>query len=347
MNQGKKILFTASALTVGAYFLFAGLFKAKPFLAALVTAVILAMLMLPVAKKLESWGVNRLLSSLLNTLFLFLISLGFLALISVQVQQFVTDWDKAEEKIMPHIEKLEQYVYAKTPINKEDVKKQQEQSTSGMGKQAASFVGGLYTFTGDYLLTLIYIFFLLNYRAKFKKFVIKLFSDDKKETVTKVLYESAKITQGYLWGKFLLMIFIAVLYAIGMGISGVENFIIISLLASLLSIIPYIGNIIGFFIAVGLGFVASGDTNALLGIVITFAAVQFIETYFFEPYIVGDNVNLDPLMTILIVVVGSLTWGVIGMIVSVPVLGVINVVFSHVPVLKPYSYLLSNNKDGR
>jgi len=347
MNQGKKILFTASAFIVGGYFLFAGLFKAKPFLAALVTAVILAMLMLPVAKKLEGWGVNRVLSSLLNTLFLFLVSVGFLALISVQVQQFVIDWDKAEEKIMPQIEKLEKYIYDKTPINKEHVKKQQKESASGMGKQVANFAGGLYTFTGDYLLTLIYIFFLLNYRAKFRKFFLKLFPEDKKETVDKVLYDSAKITQGYLWGKFLLMIFIAILYAIGMGISGVENFIIISLLASLLSIVPYIGNIIGFFIAIGLGYVASGDNGALLGIVITFAAVQFIETYFFEPYVVGDNVNLDPLMTILIVVVGSLTWGVVGMILSVPVLGIINVVFGHVPVLKPYSYLLSNNKDGR
>lgn len=347
MNQGKKILFAASALIVGAYFLFAGLVHAKPLLASFVMAVILAMLMLPVANKLEGWGVNRILSSLLNTLFLFLISLGFMALVSLQVHQFVSDWDKAEQKIMPQIEKLEKYIYDKTPINKADVKKQQKESASGMGKQVASFAGGLYNFTGDYLLTLIYIFFLLNYRAKFRKFFLKLFPEDKQETVDKVLYGSAKITQGYLWGKFLLMIFIAVLYAIGMGISGVDNFIIISLLAALLSFIPFVGNIIGFFIAIGLGFVASGDTNALLGIVITFAAVQFIETYFFEPYVVGDNVNLDPLMTILIVVVGSLTWGVVGMILSVPILGIVNVICSHVPPLKPYSYLLSNNKDGR
>lgn len=347
MYQGKKILFTASALIIGLYFLFAGLIHAKPLLASFATAVILAMLMLPVAKKLESWGVKRVVSSLLNTFFLFLLSLGFVALISVQVQQFVTDWDKAEQKIKPQIEKLEKYVYAKTPIDKEDVKKQQKESTSGMGSKVAGFAGGVYNFTGDYLLTLIYIFFLLNYRAKFRKFFLKLFSEDKQDTVNKVLYDSAKITQGYLWGKFLLMIFISILYAIGMGISGVENFIIISLLASLLSIIPYIGNIIGFFIAIGLGYVASGDSNALLGIVITFAAVQFIETYLFEPYVVGDNVNLDPLMTILVVVVGSLTWGVMGMILSVPLSGIVNVIFSHVPVLKPYSYLLSNNKDGR
>lgn len=347
MTQGKKILFAASAFIIGAYFLFAGLVKAKPFLASLITAIILAMLMLPIARKLESWGVKRIISSLLNTFFLFALSVGFMALISVQVQQFVSDWDKAEQKIMPQIEKLENYVYNKTPIDKQDLEKQQESASGSMGKQVMGFASGLYTFAGDYLLTLIYIFFLLNYRTKFRKFIVKLFDDDRKEEVNQALSQSAKITQGYLYGKFLLMIFLAILYSVGMGIAGVNNFIIISLLAALLSIIPYIGNIIGFFIAIGLGYVAEGDSSALWGIIITFTIVQFIESYIFEPYVVGDNVNLDPLMTILVVVMGSLTWGVMGMILSVPVLGIINVVFSHVQPLKPYSYLLSNNKDGR
>ena len=124
----------------------------------------------------------------------------------------------------------------------------------------------------------------------------------------------------------------------------VSNFIIISLLAALLSIIPYIGNIIAFLIAIGLGYVADGDTTALIGIVITFTVAQFIESYLFEPYVVGDNVNLDPFVTILAVVAGSMVWGVIGMILSIPVLGIINVIFMHVGPLKPYSFLLGNNE---
>jgi predicted PurR-regulated permease PerM len=347
MVQGKGILFYGSLFVIGIYVLFVSLTKVKPFLAPLAVAIVLAMLMLPIASKMERWGMKRLLSSLLCTFFLFLLSLGFTALIGWQIHSFVQDWDKAKQKIMPQIERLEQYVYNETPISKKDVKKQKEASTGDMGKQAMSLANGLYSFSGDYLLTIIYVFFLLNYRRKFRMFFENLFPADKKDEVDKVLYESVKITAGYLYGKFLLMLFLAVLYAIGMGISGVSNFIVISLLAALLTIIPYIGNIIGFAIALGLGYVAEGDTNALIGIIATFTIVQFVETYFFEPYVVGDKVNLDPLMTILSVVAGSLLWGVTGMILSVPVLGIVNVVFGHVKALQPYHYLLSNESSKK
>ncbi|RYJ43199.1 AI-2E family transporter [Flavobacterium beibuense] len=343
MTFGKQILYTATAAILGVYFLTAGLVKAKPFLAPLLTAVILALLVLPIARKLESWKIPRMASSLINTLLLFLVSVGFVALISIQIQSFVADWDKAKQKIMPEIEKLEAYVYEKTPLGPEDIEKQQSEATGNMGKQALSFINGVYSFSGDYLLTFIYIFFLLNYRRKFRQFFVKLFKKENKKDVDEVLTQATKITQGYLYGKFILMIFLAVIYALGMAAFGVSNFIIISVLAALLSIIPYIGNIIGFLIAIGLGYIADGDTTALIGIVITFSVAQFIESYLFEPYVVGDNVNLDPFITILAVVAGNMIWGVIGMILSIPVLGIINVIFMHVKPLKPYSFLLGNS----
>lgn len=347
MTSGKRILYTGTVFIVGIYFLTAGLIKAKPLLAPLLTAVILALLMLPVARKLESWKINRMLSSLINTILLFLVSVGFVALISIQIQSFVADWDKARQKIMPQIEKLEDYIYEKTPISPEDIAKQQNEATGNMGKQAISFINGMYSFSGDYLLTFIYVFFLLNYRKKFRQFFVKLFKKQNKDDVDDVLSQAVKITQGYLYGKFILMIFLTILYALGMAAFGVSNFIIISVLAALLSIIPYIGNIIGFLIAIGLGYVADGDTTALIGIMVTFSVAQFVESYLFEPYVVGDNVNLDPFITIIAVVVGNMLWGIIGMILSIPVLGIINVIFMHVKPLKPYSFLLGNGDDKR
>ncbi|MFL9844587.1 AI-2E family transporter [Flavobacterium rhizosphaerae] len=343
MVKGKQIVFRGAAVILGMYFLVLGIVKAKPLLAPLATAILLAMLMIPVARKMESWKINRVVTSLLNVFFLFLISLGFAALIGMQIQNFVADWDKAEEKIMPKIEQLKDYIFEKTPLKKEQLSL--KPGDTKVGEHAIDFANGIYNFTGNYLITLIYTFFLLNYRQKFKNFFIRLFKDEDKDEVEKTLQQTSGVTQKYLVGKFLLMIFLAVLYAIGMGVTGVNNFIVISLLAALLSIIPYIGNIIAFFIAIGLGYLSGGDTTALIGIIVTFGVAQFIESYLLEPYVVGDNVNLDPLITILAVIVGSLLWGIIGMIIAVPILGMVNVVFKHVQALKPYHYLLSNNAD--
>ncbi|QYJ68758.1 AI-2E family transporter [Flavobacterium litorale] len=343
MTLGKKIIVNGTAIIVGLYFLVLGIIEAKPFLGTFVIAVILALLMMPISKKLEKRGLKRIYASIVNTLLLFLLSLGFAALISIQLSTFLKDWDNVKQQIVPKIEKLEGLVYSNTPIEKEDVKLGDAVSNKGVGKKALSFINSFYSFIGNYLLTFIYIFFLLNYRSRFRKFFIKLFPDNKKQKITTVLSEIASITQGYLFGKFLLMVFLFIIYAIGMGATGVSNFIVISALAALLSIIPYIGNIIGFVLAIGLGYVTNGDTVALIGIVATFSIAQFVESYVLQPYVVGDKVNLNPLMIILIVVVGNLMWGVIGMIISVPVLAIANVIFKHVQPLKPFSFLLSND----
>ncbi len=346
MTLGKKIIFNGAAIITGVFFLILGIVKAKPFLAPFATAVILALLMMPVAKKLEKWGIKRVYASLINTFLLFMVSLGFAALISLQLAQFLNDWDKAKQQIAPKIEKLENLVYDNTSIEKKDIKPKESLSGKSVGKKALSFANSFYSFLGNYILTFIYIFFLLNYRRKFRAFFLKLFPDDKKQEVDTVLGKTADVTQGYLFGKFMLMAFLAVIYAIGMGVTGVSNFIVISILAALLTIIPYIGNIIGLVLAIGLGYLTNGDTVALIGIIATFTIAQFVESYILQPYVVGDKVNLDPLMTIVVVVIGNLIWGVVGMIIAVPVLGIANVIFRHVQPLKPFSYLLSKNGDN-
>lgn len=345
MTLGKKILVYGALFIIGMYFLFLSFVEAKSFLAPLLTAIVLALLMMPVSKKLESWKIGRAYTSLISTVFLLLLSIGFAFLVSLQVKSFITDWDKVKEKVMPEIEKLEAMVYEKTPVKEEDINVKDTATSGGMGKQAMNFVNGFYSFAGNYLLTFIYIFFLLNFRSKFRKFFVKLFSDEKKEEVSQVISETANVVQGYLLGKFILMSFLAILYCIGLGISGVDNFIVVSLLAALLTIVPYLGNMLGFLIALSLGYLTTGETSTLIGIIITFSVAQFVESYILEPYIVGDKVNLNPFITILAVVAGGSLWGIIGMVLAVPMLAIANMIFSHVPPLKPYSYLLS--KEGK
>lgn len=140
----------------------------------------------------------------------------------------------------------------------------------------------------------------------------------------------------------MLIAILASLYAIGLGISGVENFLLISILAAILSLIPYIGNVLGFGIAMTFGYLVSGETGILAGIVITFSVAQFVESYILEPYIVGDRVDLHPFTVILAVVIGNYIWGIMGMILSIPILAIINVVLLDIPALHPFGFLLSN-----
>ena len=134
---------------------------------------------------------------------------------------------------------------------------------------------------------------------------------------------------------------LAVLYSIGLGVSGVSNFILISLIAALLNILPYIGNIIGLVLALAFGYLTSGETGMLIGILITFAVAQFFESYFLEPYLVGDKVDLHPFMVILVVVLGGSIWGIMGMLLAIPILAIITIIMLHIPPLHPFGFLFS------
>lgn len=346
----RKFLYYSVALIVGTYFLFKGIVAAMVFLGPFVTAVILALLLLSLSNKFESWGLGRAISSFLCTFVVFLVSLIFFALVAFQINTIVKDWDKIRETMLPKIEQLTQNVTQSTSISQEEINTLKNKSklktvVSQGGNKAMSFVQSFISFLGNYILVFIYLFFLLRYRRMFKVFILKLTSTEDHAQVRDILDKSSTVAQEYLMGRLILISLLAVLYSIGLGVSGVSNFIIVSLLAAFFTLIPYLGNVIGIVLAILFGYVTTGDMNVLIGVLITFTVVQFVESYVLTPFIIGDRVDVHPLFIIIIVIIGNLTAGILGMVLAIPVLGIINVICSHVPLLQPVGYLLSQNED--
>lgn len=352
LSRGKTILLTGTLFIVGIYFLILSLVKAQGFLGPLVMAIVLALLMIPLANKMEKTKINRTFSSLICTIILLLISLGIFALLSFQVKNFVDDWENIKEQMQPKIEQAESFVYEHTNFSKEDFEQYKEEndlstiaSSGSSGERAFNFMTAVLSFFSNYLLTFIYIFFLLNYRKRFKLFFLKLAPEERQHETKNIIDRTGAIVQQYLVGKFFLILLLAVLYSIGLGISGVDNFILISCIAAFLSLIPFIGNMVGFLLALTFGFLTTGETSVLIGIIITFTIVQFIESYILEPYVVGDKVDLHPFLVILSIIAGNMIWGVLGMILAIPVLGILHVILNNVAPLKPFGYLLGSEKE--
>lgn len=353
MSFTRKLLYTGAALSAGLYFLFLGLVASKAFLAPLVTAIVLALLMIPVSNKFESWGVNRVVSSLLSTLIILIVSALIASLVFFQIKSFVNDWATIEEAMTPKIEQIEVFFLEETDLKQKDIDGYKEKSnvssllsSPNSGKNIFGALGTVLGFLTEILLMLVYIYFLLYYRKMFKKFILKLFSNDQEREVKCVINQTAKISQHYLAGRLVLMVILAVLYSIGLGISGLSNFILIGIVSAVLSLIPFLGNIIGLALAMTFGFLTTGEIGVLVGVVFTFAIAQFIDSLILQPYILGSKVNIHPLFIILVLILGNMVWGIIGMALAIPILGIINIAFGYIKPLQPLSYLLSNSKDG-
>ena len=354
MVSAKKILNYAALSVVFLYFFFSGLFHLKSLLAPLAIAVVLSLLVLPLSRKLERSFCNRPVASLLNTLLLFLLSLGFLALLSLEVRNLVSDWPEIKETMKPKIEVVTDFITENTPIKKETLESDTgdgpfsyfTKEDINPGKKALGFFSYLLGALGTYFLTFVYIFFLLNHRRHFKKFFIILFPDKKREKVTDVISKSAEVIQQYLLGRLILTGFLAAFYTLGLGITGVNNFVLVSILVAIISIIPYIGNMIGLAIAMAFGYLTSGDPMVLIGISLTFLIGEFVESYILTPYVIGDKVDLHPFMVIVIVVIGNMLWGIMGMLLAIPLLAIVKVIFNHIEPLKPAGFLLSSGKNS-
>jgi predicted PurR-regulated permease PerM len=130
MERNKRILLYSVSIIIGLFFLVWGLLEAQSVLAPLITAIILALVILPMAKWTEKL-VKRGFSSLISTFTLFIISLGFVALLSYQTKVFVDSWPEIKETMEPKIEQWEAFVTGNTFLSEGDLPTIDSLSVSG------------------------------------------------------------------------------------------------------------------------------------------------------------------------------------------------------------------------
>lgn len=337
---------------VGLFFFFKTIVSIKSFLGPLLLSIVLALLLFPFVQWLERKKVSRSIAAFTGTLLTFIASIIFLGIVALQINNIIQKWPQIESTMKPKIERFSKYVVSHTPIKQEQVNGYLERnpmsrlfSKDAEGNSGTQFLSSVANMVGVYILCFIYIFFLLLFRSKFKRFLIKAFHKKPQEEVTQTLNRCVQVVKGYMIGKFKLIGLLVVLYTIGLGISGVTNFILVSVLAAILTFIPYVGNMIGMGLALVFGYLIQGDISILIGILATFTLVQFIESYILQPYVIGSEVSLNPFIIILSIIIGNMVWGILGMLLAIPLTGILNVIFFEIKVTKPLAYLL-DKKDN-
>ncbi|MES1182045.1 MAG: AI-2E family transporter, partial [Flavobacterium sp.] len=85
----------------------------------------------------------------------------------------------------------------------------------------------------------------------------------------------------------------------------------------------------------------------LAGIVITYGVVQFIQGWFLEPLILGPQVKINPLFTIMALVLGQLLWDIPGIILAIPLTAILKIACDHIEPLKPYGFLIGEIKNDK
>jgi predicted PurR-regulated permease PerM len=191
----------------------------------------------------------------------------------------------------------------------------------------------------------IYIFFMLLYRDNVYRFIINYKRKGRETKESKQIIDQIKSSlYKYLKGLILVMLVIGTLTGLGLYFLGIKYALFLGILTALLTPIPYIGVVISAIIPITIAILTKDSLWYAVGVLSIFALVQFAEGNFITPRIMGNSVNINPLMILLsIVIIGSIT-GLIGLILTVPILAILKVIVDHYPSLKPWSYLLEDKK---
>ncbi len=186
-----------------------------------------------------------------------------------------------------------------------------------------------------------YLFFILFYGDLIPQFFeSKIKSEKKREELKENTSKAIGIIKSYVIGLLILALITAVFVFIILLILGVDYALFFAVLLGVLSLIPFIGNPIGLII-IGLFTLLTKDSlvTPLLAVGLIWVA-NVIHENIIRPVLMGDRLQINAFVVFMSVIVGGLIWGVSGMILFIPLAGIIKVALMYSEETSHYAILL-------
>ncbi|MFN8237918.1 MAG: AI-2E family transporter [Chitinophagales bacterium] len=324
----------------------AGLHFLEEFLIPFLLGTLLATLFLPFCKWLEKKGIIRLFSVFICLLTLLFAITALGALLGWQFSKLTSDLSYLQQKLIETFDHIQSFIFNHFGISanaQSQLLKDQQSSLTGY---LESIAGSMAAIIKGYILTVVYFFLLLYYRSHVKQFLLRLAPASKQKEAAHIIYSASEVSQQYLQGLSKMIFCLWIMYGIGFSAVGVKNALFFAILCGLLEIVPYIGNITGTVITLLVAASHGAGYPMLGGIVITYGTVQFIQGWILEPLILGPNVKINPLFTIIALVLGELVWGIPGIVLAIPIFHYFKIIYDHIEELKPYGFLIRELKQN-
>ena len=330
--------------------IFAILIFAQPILVPLSVSLLMSFILLPLAKKFESWKINRIPAVFLSIFAVTIIVGGVIYFFSTQIINLSEEFSMFKEKILGVFADVTLYAnnnlkfvpnlgkYEITDQIKSWVNNSAGSLLSKTFNSTASIIAGL-------LITIVFTFLLLIYRKGLTQAFVLFFPKDKRATALKMFKNVQQVGQKYLLGMATIILILGFVDSIGLWIIGIDNPFLFGFLAAFLAIIPYVGTVLGASIPVLYAFVTFESTWPAVAVAIFFWGVQVIENNILTPKIVGGRLKVNALIAILSIITGASVWGVAGMILFLPFASMLKVVCEEYEELKPIALLIGDQND--
>ncbi|MBQ4897748.1 AI-2E family transporter [Paenibacillus sp. Marseille-P2973] len=297
-------------------------------------------LLRPVVAYMERYKIKRSLAILILYVVLVILTIGFIAgvwpLLGDQLFNLVQNIPNFLVKLDLQIKNLgeDSFLSKILPSDSNLLANLTDYLSKGiafLSNYLSSFISFLSQFAIVLFTFPILLYYMLKEGHRFKRGLAKLFPLRYRRTVFRVTRDMDKALNDYIIGRVIVNLALGVLMFIGFIIIGLPYALLLTLIAVILNFIPMFGAIISSVPIVIIGLIESPSTGIWALVIILVA--QQIQDNVISPYVFGKKLDIHPVTTILLVL-GSGNWfGIIGMLVVIPVYMILKIVWRRIYIL--------------
>ena len=333
MTLRNQIAFWAVGLFVFGICLFVLRGIMLPFVAGMAVAYFLD----PVADKFEEWGASRTLATVVITVMFMLIAIGsfvlLLPLLYQQIVDFIARMPGYARAISDVVAPLSESLIARLePQDVERVREAFANLTSQLVKWALGLARELWrsglaivNILSLLIITPIVAFYLLRDWDRIVDKIDALLPRDHADVIRSQVKAIDETLAGFVRGQGLVCLALAVFYVVGLLITGLDFALVLGLLAGLISFIPYVGAIVGLVASVGMALLQFDEPLRIGAVAIVFVIGQVLEGNVLTPKLVGARVGLHPVWVIFGILAGGVLFGLVGILIAVPLTATVGV----------------------
>ncbi len=316
----------------------------RAFLQPLFVAVFVSYVVLPAHHFLVRRGLSSLFAYILLLALLLGCLIGLGTLLYNNLQQLIARLPFYEERFQQLIDELLTTVGVHGQERREaihDLFRINNASTEETVGQIRSWLGSFLDFFSALAVTAVYFIFVIAERASFTRRIAAALTPGNAERVLRIAVNINEAISGYLAVKTFVSFLGGLFTVLILALFRIDFFITWGILAFLFNFIPYLGSLVATVVPIFLALVQLGWWPAIFVAVLLIAMQQAIGVLI-EPRMAGQRLNVSPLLILLSLSFWGLVWGIVGMILAVPLLVIIKIVLDNIEETRPIAALMVN-----
>lgn len=310
----------------------------------LLFAAIFSSLLFPMCYRLERWGCHKGVASFISVLAAGVATAAFLGIVIMQVMHLAGQGPQFVTKLSQLLDHIENVIAQHFHIGKSTTAGHVHLLLSKLIDNSTAYFSTTMSFTtnmiSQFLLILLFSFFLLYLRVFFLEFFYKAFASSDKALIDDTMQKIYAVIQNYLLGLMKVIAIIGALNSIGLWALGIESPLFFGFLGGMLVIIPYIGILIGSALPILVALVTKDSYWYAVGVMAVFLFVHILEGNVITPYVVGSKVSINPLVAVFSLLLFGKLWGLPGLVLALPVTAICKIIFDTLPGFKAVGFLL-------